>query len=118
MSNFFEKLLSSDTKLWSKPDITCPDEIKHSTRTCIMPQSFKSSQSDDSIKQIVFLFNQGFLYSTKKKGAVLSGVLDLNYAYVEVKSVEDERDPGVKYSLSIERRNRYTTIYLKEKRCL
>ena len=114
MSNFFEKPTTSKTKLWYKPDITSPEDLESSSLTVSLPKSYKKSQSTNSIRPIVFLFNQGLLYSTKKDGAIISGVLDLNYAYAEVKSVEEEQHKNVSFCITIEKRNRYTTIYLRD----
>merc|ERR1712032_1520586 len=105
MSNFFEKPTTSKTKLWYKPDITSPDDLESSSLTVTLPKSYKKSQSTNSIRPIVFLFNQGYLYSTKKDGAIISGVLDLNYAYVETKSVEEEHYQNVvSFCITIEKK--------------
>ena len=120
MPNFFEKSTTTNckTKLWCKPDITTPDELECPSKTIRLPKSYKKSQSSSSLRPITFLFNQGRLFSTKKDGAVLSGVLDLAYAYVEVKRVEKGEYPNVKFCITIEKNNRFTTVYLKDQESL
>lgn len=63
---------------------------------------------------MAFLLNQGLLYSTKKDGTILSGVLDLTYAYVEVKRTGKEEYPNINFCISIEKNNRYTSVYLQD----
>lgn len=116
MPNFFEKSTTTNnkTKLWCKPDTTSPDDLESPSQTIRLAKSYKKSQSTSSLRPITFLFNQGLLFSTKKDGAVLSGVLDLAYAYVEVKKVEKGEYPNVKFCITIEKNNRFTTVYLKD----